>query len=159
MGLRAGIAVAVANVDAHVSAPAAAVTAPGRWSRSWARGSATSSPRREAHGRCRVCAASSDGVIPGLYGFEAGQPALGDLFAWFVERAVPAAVSRGGRAGPRAATVHEALDRGGGAASARRIHGLLAFDWWNGNRSVLVDADLTGVLIGMTLVTEAPSLR
>ena len=102
-----------------------------------------------------MCGVVRDGVIPGFYGFEAGQPAVGDLFGWFVERGVPPSFHE--EAERRGVTVHEVL-----ADSAATLRpgesGLLALDWWNGNRSVLVDADLTGVLIGMTLATEAPAI-
>jgi len=85
-----------------------------------------------------MCGVVEDGIVPGYFGYEAGQSALGDIFGWFVK-------SVGG--------THEAL-----AAEAARLRpgetGLLALDWWNGNRSVLVDADLRGLLVGMTLATR-----
>jgi L-ribulokinase len=85
-----------------------------------------------------MCGMVEDGVVPGLYGFEAGQSAVGDIFAWFAELAM---------------TPHEVLERA--AATLRPGQsGLLALDWWNGNRSVLVDADLRGLLVGMTLQTK-----
>ena len=91
-----------------------------------------------------------DGVVPGLLGFEAGQSAVGDIFAWFVETAVPAAVSE--EAEQCGITVQERLEE-----EAARLRpgesGLLALDWWNGNRSILVDAELRGLLLGMTLAT------
>jgi L-ribulokinase len=150
-GLRPGIAVAVANVDAHVSAPAAAAVAPG--SLVMVMGTSTchvlvGDEQREVEGMCGVVA---DGVVPGLYGYEAGQPAVGDLFAWFVETALPPEVYEEART--RRVGVHELLEQ-----EAARIEpgqsGLLALDWWNGNRSVLVDADLSGVLVGLTLRTR-----
>jgi L-ribulokinase len=150
-GLRPGIAVAVANVDAHVSAPAAAAVAPG--SLGLVMGTSTchvlvGEEQREVEGMCGVVA---DGIVPGLYGYEAGQPAVGDLFAWFVETSVPSEVQDEARV--RGVDVHVLLEE-----EAARLEpgqsGLLALDWWNGNRSILVDADLSGVLVGLTLRTR-----
>jgi L-ribulokinase len=102
-----------------------------------------------------ACGVVRDGVVPGLYGYEAGQSAVGDIFAWFVEHCVPPVYFE--RAKTRGVSVHEILEED---ASALRPgeSGLLALDWWNGNRSVLVDADLTGLMVGMTLLTTAPEM-
>jgi L-ribulokinase len=154
-GLRPGTAVAVANVDAHVSVPAATVTAPGRMVA--VMGTSTchlvlGDAPATVEGMCGVV---EDGIIPGLFGFEAGQSAVGDIFAWFVDNAVPPlyhemAVADG-------LDVHAVLERE--AAHLRPGEsGLLALDWWNGNRSVLVDVDLTGLLVGATLSTRAPHI-
>lgn len=143
-GLQPGTAVAVANVDAHVSVPAATVVAPG--SLVAVMGTSTchlalSDVEQVVPGFCGVV---EDGVVPGLYGYEAGQAAVGDMFAWFV----------GLLAGDEreAGDVHRALERDAGQLRAGES-GLVALDWWNGNRSILVDADLTGLLMGMTLAT------
>jgi L-ribulokinase len=91
-----------------------------------------------------------DGIIPGLFGFEAGQSGVGDIFAWFVDRAVPPEMHAAARR--RKVDLHKALETE--AAKLRPGEtGLLALDWWNGNRSVLVDVDLSGMLLGATLAT------
>jgi len=102
-----------------------------------------------------ACGVVRDGVVPGYFGYEAGQSAVGDIFGWFVERCVPPAYHD--RARERGVSVHDILEED---ASALRPgeSGLLALDWWNGNRSVLVDADLTGLMIGMTLATTAAEM-
>jgi L-ribulokinase len=145
-GLLPGTAVAVANVDAHVSAPASTVTEPGTLVAIM--GTSTCHillGKREAYVE-GMCGVVEDGVVPGLHGFEAGQSAVGDIFAWFVERCA----SAGGDS-------HSALERE--AATLRPGEsGLLALDWWNGNRSVLVDADLRGLVVGMTLGTRAAEI-
>jgi L-ribulokinase len=149
-GLRAGTAVAVANVDAHVSAPAVQVVDAG--SLVMVMGTSIchillGESRAIVEGMCGVV---EDGVVPGLLGFEAGQSAVGDIFAWFVETAVPVAVNED--AERRGLTLQELLEDE--AAKLRPGEsGLLALDWWNGNRSVLVDAQLRGLLVGMTLAT------
>jgi L-ribulokinase len=151
-GLRPGTAVAVANVDAHVSVPAATVTEPGTMVAIMG----TSICHMVLGDRLAtvdgICGVVEDGIVPGLYGYEAGQSAVGDIFAWFAESAVPpetheAAQRRG--VGVLALLEEEAATLRPGES------GLLALDWWNGNRSVLVDADLRGLLVGMTLATRA----
>ena len=103
-----------------------------------------------------MCGAVEDGVVPGLIGYEAGQSGVGDIFAWFAEhvRCRPSTTRRPERQGE---DVHRILEQE--AAKLRPGEsGLLALDWWNGNRSVLVDADLSGLLVGMTLATKAPEI-
>jgi L-ribulokinase len=154
-GLLPGTPVAVANVDAHVSVPAATVTGPGRMVA--VMGTSTchvvlGSNERFVEGMCGVV---EDGVIPGWFGYEAGQSGVGDIFGWFVDQAVPPAYHARARDGR--VSVHEIL-----SDDAARLlpgeTGLLALDWWNGNRSILVDADLSGLLVGATLATDAPAI-
>jgi L-ribulokinase len=96
-----------------------------------------------------------DGIIPGLFGFEAGQSAVGDIFAWFVKNAVPPEYADAAKR--RRVDIHTVLEEE--AAKLRPGEsGLLALDWWNGNRSILVDADLSGLLVGTTLATRAPEI-
>ena len=154
-GLRAGTPVAVANVDAHVSAPAVTVTQPGTLVAIMGTSIChilLGEALTDVDGMCGVV---EDGVVPGLFGYEAGQSAVGDIFAWFVENAVPSSYYE--LATKRGVDIHELL-----AQEAARLRpgesGLLALDWWNGNRSVLVDADLRGLLVGMTLATRAPEI-
>jgi L-ribulokinase len=102
-----------------------------------------------------MCGVVEDGIIPGLFGFEAGQSGVGDIFAWFVESAVPPAYHASARRAKL--DLHRQLEIE--AAKLRPGEsGLLALDWWNGNRSVLVDVDLTGILLGATLSTKAPEI-
>jgi L-ribulokinase len=154
-GLRAGTAVAVANVDAHVSVPASTVTEPGTMVIIMGTSNChvvLGSRSVAVEGMCGVV---EDGVIPGLFGFEAGQSAVGDILAWFVENAVPSTYIN--KAIQRGTDVHAALEQD--AAMLRPGEsGLLALDWWNGNRSVLVDVGLSGLLVGATLATKAPEI-
>ncbi len=150
-GLLPGTAVSIGNVDAHASVPAATVTEIGRMV--MIMGTSTchmvlGEEKRIVPGMCGVV---EDGIIPGLFGFEAGQSCVGDHFAWFVEHCVPAAYQKEAEA--RVLTLHQLLEQK--AAQLRPGEsGLLALDWWNGNRSVLVDVDLTGMLLGATLLTK-----
>ncbi len=154
-GLRPGIAVAVANVDAHVSVPAATVTEPGTLVAIMGTSICHVVLSDAAPAVPGMCGVVRDGVIPGLYGFEAGQSSVGDLFGWFVQQGVPPAFHD--RARERSLSVHEVLAE---AAAELPVggSGLLALDWWNGNRSVLVDADLSGLLIGLTLASQPPEI-
>ena len=150
-GLRPGTPVAIANVDAHVSVPAVGVTEPGTMVA--VMGTSTchmvlGSRLALAEGMCGVV---EDGIIPGFFGYEAGQSAVGDIFAWFTRQAVPPDVH--GRAERDGTSVHSVLEREA-AALRPGESGLLALDWWNGNRSILVDVDLSGLLIGATLATR-----
>ncbi len=154
-GLPAGIAVAVANVDAHVSAPAATVTAPGALVAIMGTSTCHIVLAPDAPIIAGACGVVADGVVPGLYGYEAGQSAVGDIFGWFTEHCVPP--TYWDRAAAAGVSVHEIL-AADAAALAPGQSGLLALDWWNGNRSVLVDADLSGVILGLTLATTAPEI-
>ncbi|MCK5427861.1 MAG: ribulokinase, partial [Anaerolineales bacterium] len=86
----------------------------------------------------------------GFHGYEAGQSCVGDHFAWFVKNCTPAAYE--GEAREKGKDLHRLLEQKA-ATQKPGEHGLLALDWWNGNRSVLVDVDLTGMLLGATLAT------
>jgi L-ribulokinase len=150
-GLKAGTAVAIANVDAHVAVPAATVTEVGRMVMIMGTSICHMLLGAEEHLVPGICGYVEDGIIPGLFGYEAGQSCVGDHFAWFVENCVPAAYER--EAEKRGVSIHQMLEE-----EAARLKpgesGLLALDWWNGNRSVLVDVDLTGLLLGATLATK-----
>ena len=146
-----GIAVAAGNIDAHAAVPACGVGEPGALV--MIMGTSTchlllGEAKREVEGMCGVV---QDGIIRGLWGYEAGQPGVGDLFAWYVENGVPEYVSLAAKA--KRCSTHEILSRM--AAKLRPGEsGLLALDWWNGNRSVLVDAELSGLIVGLTLQTR-----
>ena len=95
-----------------------------------------------------LCGIVPESVLPGCLGLEAGQSAVGDIFDWFVRRIAPGGPERGG---------HESLTR-----EAERLRpgqsGLLALDWFNGNRTVLVDQRLTGAILGLNLQTSGPEI-
>ncbi|URM95179.1 ribulokinase [Actinomadura madurae] len=150
-GLPEGIAVAVGNVDAHVTAAAADAVRPGRMVAIMGTSTChvmSSDLLAEVPGMCGVV---KDGIVPGLWGYEAGQSGVGDIFAWFVDSCVPAAYHQAAAAAGR--TVHEHLTALAEAQPVGR-HGLVALDWHNGNRSVLVDHDLSGLIVGQTLATR-----
>lgn len=150
-GLPAGIAVAVGNVDAHVTAPAARATEPGQLLA--VMGTSTCHVMNgdilaDVPGMCGVV---DGGIIAGRYGYEAGQSGVGDIFGWFVDTAVPPAYVQA--AAERGMSVHQHLTE---LCQDQQVgeHGLIALDWHGGNRSVLVDAELSGVVVGQTLATR-----
>jgi len=97
-----------------------------------------------------LCGIVPESILPGMYGLEAGQSAVGDIFNWFVKQLAPGEYSND-------AAAHQRL-----SAEASKIRpgqsGLIALDWNNGNRTILVDPLLTGLLIGQTLRTTAAEM-
>jgi L-ribulokinase len=150
-GLPPGIAVAVGNVDAHVTLPAARSIDPGEML--MVMGTSTchvmnGDTLAEVPGMCGVV---RDGITPGLWGYEAGQSGVGDIFAWWVRTGVPPEYAE--RAAAEGLGLHDYLT----ALAARQEvgeHGLVALDWHSGNRSVLVDHELSGLVVGLTLTTR-----
>ncbi len=151
MGLNQGIAIAVGNVDAHVSAPAVQVVEPGKML--MIMGTSTcdillGEEEKIVNGMCGVV---EDGAVAGYFAYEAGQSAVGDIFEWFVTNCVPKSYQD--EAKERKIDIHQLLEEKASLLSPGES-GLLALDWWNGNRSVLVDTNLTGMFLGMTLLTK-----
>ena len=92
-----------------------------------------------------------DGMIPGYYCYEAGQSCVGDMFNWFVKNCVPESCET--EAKERGISVHQLLTE---KAAALEIgeSGLIALDWWNGNRTCLVDSELSGMMEGLYIKVE-----
>ncbi|MBI3119300.1 MAG: ribulokinase [Candidatus Hydrogenedentes bacterium] len=150
LGLKPGTAVGVGGIDAHVAVPSSTVTGPGKMVMIMGTSlchMVCGEEKRVIDGMCGVV---KDGILPGLYGFEAGQVAVGDIFAWFMEHCVPGEVAQAAK--DEGTDVHGYLGRHA-AELAVGENGLLCLDWWNGNRCILVDADLSGLIIGLTLAT------
>ena len=143
LGLREAIPVAMGGFDAHYGAvgagirPGTLVKIIGTSTCDCALLPATGEPP-EVPGICGIVNGS---IMPGFYGIEAGQSAVGDLLKWWVE-----GICAGN------STLHEELSTAA-ANLEPGASGLVALDWNNGNRTVLVDSRLTGLLIGHTLHT------
>ena len=150
-GLLEGIPVAVGNVDAHVTAPAARATAPGQMVAIMG----TSTCHVMSHDNLvdvpGMCGVVEGGIVSGLYGYEAGQSGVGDIFAWYVSNQVPDSYARDAAAA--GLSLHQHLTN---LAYQEPVgaHGLVALDWHSGNRSVLVDHELSGIVLGQTLATR-----
>ncbi|MHC4494678.1 MAG: ribulokinase [Planctomycetota bacterium] len=146
LGLPAGIPVAVGAFDAHLGAVGSGI-APGKLVKII--GTSTcdmlvSESGRELADIPGICGIVDGSILPGYYGLEAGQSAVGDIFNWFVNYIQP---------GGKEAGSHEALTEKAAKLKPGQS-GLLALDWNNGNRTVLVDQRLTGLLVGQTLHTR-----
>jgi L-ribulokinase len=138
MGLTESVAVAVGNVDAWVSVPGVGVEDPGSFVIVIGTSICDMIVHPEETRLPGVTGVVKDGILPGLFGYEAGQAAVGDMLAWFVEKLAMAPDSYG------------ELEKAA-AQIAPGETGLVALDWWNGNRTILADADLTGAIFGLTL--------
>ncbi len=151
LGLKEGMPIAVANVDAHVAVPAMGVTEPGKMVMIMGTSTCSMVLSDKEVVVPGICGYVEDGIIPGLYGYEAGQSAVGDIFAWFVKNCVPKSYME--EADKLGLNIHQYL-----TMKAEKLNpgdsGLLALDWLNGNRTVLVDTDLTGLILGLNLNTK-----
>ncbi|WP_156386144.1 ribulokinase [Arthrobacter sp. Soil764] len=150
-GLPEGIAVAVGNVDAHVTAPAAKAVESGQLVAIMGTSTCHVMNGTELHEVPGMCGAVDGGIVPGLWGYEAGQSGVGDIFGWFTKYGVPPEYHQAAK--DAGVGIHEYLT---GLASQQAIgeHGLIALDWHSGNRSVLVDHELSGIVVGQTLATR-----
>jgi L-ribulokinase len=151
MGLKAGTAVSVGNIDAHVAVPALNVVESGKMVMIMGTSTCHMVLSEEEKMVDGIGGVVEDGIIPGLFGYEAGQAAVGDIFEWFVEHCVPASYLT--EAEVRGVSIHQLLEEKASLLKPGES-GLLALDWWNGNRTPLVDADLSGMILGAALSTK-----
>ena len=152
IGVPAGIPVAAGAIDCHLGAVGCGVK-PGTLVQTIGTSSCDVmvSPLAEPLGAIPgLCGIVPESVLPGMYGLEAGQSAVGDIYNWFVLRLTPSEFTRGGNA--HASLTAEAKKLAPGAS------GLIALDWNNGNRTILVDQQLTGLILGQTIRTTAPEI-
>jgi L-ribulokinase len=150
LGLRSDVAVAVGNVDSFVSVPGAGVERPGTFVTVVGTSICDMVVHHDEILLPGITGVQRDGILPGLYGYESGQPAVGDMLAWFVGSLL-------GADSAARAQQHDALETAAGELAPGST-GLIALNWWNGNRSILADADLSGVIAGLTLSTTAAEI-
>ena len=150
-GLVPGTAVAVSMIDAHACVPAAGIKSSGQILAIIGTSACYLALDDRMNAIPGICGAVEDGILPGYWGYEAGQSCVGDHYAWFVENFVPESYTK--EAKKRRISIHQYLSN---LAQNQKPgeHGLIALDWWNGNRSILMDSDLSGVILGMTLHTK-----
>ncbi|NLD88712.1 MAG: ribulokinase [Clostridiales bacterium] len=154
-GLKPGTAVAIAIGDAHASCPGTKIAEPGKLLMIMGTSTCHLIHSEEEHIVPGICGFVEDGVSPGLFCYEAGQACVGDHFAWFVNNCMPESYAIAAR--NTGMDPHEYLTEKASKFSPGES-GIIALDWWNGNRSVLVDAELTGMFLGMTLQTKPEEL-
>ena len=150
-GLPVGTPVAIPQIDAHAAMPALQITDPGEMMLIMGTSACLLVNAETGDPVEGISGCVKDGVIPGLYAYEAGQAAVGDIFEWFVKNQVPAAYQQ--EAESRGVSIHALLTEKAEKLAVGES-GLLALDWLNGNRSVLDDSALSGLILGMTLQTK-----
>lgn len=150
-GLRPGVAVSAATIDAHAGVPGCGVVKPG----AMVVITGTSQCHMLLSERPKLFQGFAglvwEGIIGGYYGYESGQTAVGDIYAWFVNHCAPAHIAREAEQNGR--SVYEELEARADELKPGEA-GVLALDWWKGNRSVLMDARLSGLIAGLTLDTR-----
>jgi L-ribulokinase len=154
-GLPVGVPVAVGNVDAHVTAAAADCLEPGQLLAIMGTSTCHVMNSDVLHDVPGICGAVDGGIVDGFWGYEAGQSGVGDIFSWFINNCVPASIDQQAR--ERNISVHDLLTE---LAADQYVgqHGLVVLDWHSGNRSVLVDHQLSGVIVGQTLATNSADI-
>lgn len=155
MGLNPGIEVAVGNIDAHVSAAAVKAVEPGQLTAILGTSAVyvVNGPElKEVPGMFGVV---DGGIVDGQWAFEAGQSGVGDVFAWAVDNIVPAEYQK--EAEEQGINLHTLLTN---KCKDQEIgeHGLICLDWLNGNRSILVDNNLSGMILGIGLTTRVEDI-
>lgn len=155
LGLAAGTPVAASMVDGHAAVPGGGVNRPGTMLMVMGTSIGHMLLAENELLLEGISAVVQDGIMPGLFGYEAGQAGAGDMLAWFVAHGVPPVYHE--EAAARGWSLHDLLTEKGAAFHPGQS-GLLALDWWNGNRSTLMDADLSGLIVGCTLGTRAEEI-
>lgn len=151
LGLKEGTAIAQAIIDAHVFVPAVGIAEAGKMLAIMGTSTCHMLLGNEEKQVKGICGVVEDGILPGFFGYEAGQSCVGDHFAWFIDNCLPASYYEEAKA--KGMNIHKFL-REKAEKYKPGESGLVALDWWNGNRSCLVDVDLTGMILGMTLLTK-----
>lgn len=149
--LREGTAVAASMIDAHVAVPSLGIDGPDKALMILGTSCCMLLCSEKLSYIKGISGCVKNAVLPGLYAYEAGQSAVGDLFDWFVKNCVPGSYEK--EAADKNISIHMLLSE-----KASRLapgeSGLVALDWWNGNRSCLADARLSGMVLGLTLRTK-----
>jgi L-ribulokinase len=151
LGLGDQVAVSAATIDAHAGVPGCGVGVANQMVMIMGTSSCQMVMTEQPYFFKGFAGLVKDGILPGFYGYEYGQSAVGDIFAWFIENAVPYSYhEEATRRGLRIYALLEEKARGLDPGS----NGLVALDWFNGNRSTLMNANLHGVISGFTLKTK-----
>ncbi len=150
-GLKEGTPVAVGIIDAHSAVPATTVTQPGKMVLIMGTSTCHMLLSKEQKLIPGIPGVVEDGILPGFFGYEAGQAAVGDIFDWFVTNCTPASYE--GEAKQKGLNIYRLLEEKASKLKPGES-GIVALDWWNGNRSILNNADLSGMIVGLTLNTK-----
>lgn len=154
-GLNPSTAIGMANIDGHASVPGAGIKDEGKLLLMLGTSFVHKVLHKEEKYIPGICGVVKDGILPGFYGYEAGQSAGGDHFSWFMDNCLPYSYYL------------EAKERNIDTYSLMREKasklrpgqsGLIALDWWNGNRSIVNNPNLKGLILGMNLQTKAEDI-
>ena len=151
LGLSEGIPVASAVIDSHAGVPGSGVQNGSQMMLVLGTSSVIVGLSRQPYAEKGICGAVRDAIVPGYYALESGLACVGDLFGWYVDHMVPASYEREAR--EKGIHIHQLLSRKA-AEQKPGESGLLALDWWNGNKTPYVNANLKGTLLGMTMTTR-----
>lgn len=150
-GLSVGTSVAAGMIDAHVFVPAAGIASSGELLGIMGTSACYMLLSEKKAAVPGICGVVKDGILPGFYGYEAGQSSVGDCFQWMIDNALPQSYIK--EAAEKGVGIHRLLGEKA-AALAPGESGLLALDWFNGCRTPYVDGALSGGIVGLTLQTR-----
>lgn len=151
LGLMAGIAVGASIIDSHAGMPGSGICRKGQMMLVLGTSSVELLLSDQPYASNGVVGAVKGAIMPGYYSLEAGIAAIGDMYGWFADGFVSSAYEK--EALSKGQNIHQLLS-GKAAALEPGASGLLALDWWNGNKTPYVNGDLSGVLVGLTLQTK-----
>ncbi|MBE6685664.1 MAG: ribulokinase [Ruminococcaceae bacterium] len=151
LGLQEGTAVAVGNIDGHCTVPAAKVTKPGEMLLILGTSACFMTLDERELDVKEIAGYVKDGMIPGYFGYEAGQACMGDHFAWYLENMLPYSYKK--KADELGISEMQYIFDLASRLEPGENH-LIALDWWNGNRALEGGADLSGTIVGMDLSTK-----
>lgn len=150
-GLLPGTPVAVGHFDAHGATIGAKVVSEGRMLVMIGTSSCHEIMCKEEHEVLGICGYVEDGIVPGYFGYESGQSAVGDIFSWFIDNCLPARYIK--EAKKENLNIYDYLNQLAGDKKPGE-NGLVALDWWNGNRALSSGGSLSGMILGYTLHTK-----
>lgn len=151
LGLKSGIAISPCIIDSHAGFAGSGVCEKDQMLLVLGTSSVVIVLSEKPFSGKGVCGGVKNSIVPGFYAFESGVASVGDLFEWFIENCVPMKYYK--EAEEKAINIHDLL-----SIKANELmpgqSGILALDWWNGNKTPFVDSNLNGVLLGLNLSTK-----
>jgi L-ribulokinase len=151
LGLLAGTAVGCGILDSHAAVPGCGITEPGRMLIIIGTSSVQIVLSEKPYSSKGVLGGVKSGIIPGYYALETGLAAVGDIFEWFILNSVPNQYRLDAKAAGK--NIYKYLADLGNQYSPGQS-GLLALDWWNGNKTPFVNANLSGIILGLNMATK-----
>ena len=151
LGLVPGTAVAPAIIDAHAGVPGSGVSSPSEMMLVIGTSSVLMALGTKPFSGRGVIGGVESGVVPGYYAYESGLACVGDLFDWYIHNMLPASLTEEARESGK--DIFALLNEKAGKLRPGES-GLLALDWWNGNKTPYVDSELMGCILGMTMRTR-----